>query len=307
MIMVSDIFRHTPDLRIVAPDVTIVGTRSVGIEVEVENARGMDSSHFWSCITDHSLRNHGAELVMRAPLGGADLRNALNDLRGTLRKHPNLHCSERTSLHVHIDVRDLSLVQVRNILATYTATEAALYKMSGKSRYDNIYCPGITSALAQIGVMRRVMSDYTFEGGVYDWCKYTGINLHSISERGSIEFRSHEGTTDVRRIMQWTNILLTLVEYAISQPSPESILADANKGASVLLTKVYGRFANLLAGDGEYEQYYKNNLTNLIDLLDAEEFEFTKSTESPSDKPTDDLSFIISQLRDVVSTAGGAA
>ena len=304
MLMVADVFRHTPELRIVAPDVTVVGTRAVGIEVEVENAAGAQSSHFWSCINDHSLRNDGVELVMRAPLGGADLKNALNDLRGTLRKYPKLHCSERTSLHVHIDVRDLSIVQVRNILAAYTATEAALYKMCGKNRYDNIYCPGITSALDQISVMRRIMGDHTFEGGVYDWCKYTGINLHSISERGSIEFRSHEGTTDMRRISQWVNILLTLVEYAINQPDQQSILSDAKKGAGELLTTVYGRFANLLAGDGEYEQYYKNNLINLIDLLEDDEFDFTKK-EGVMTAPASNLSDIISQLRQVVTSAGG--
>lgn len=301
---IHNIFGQSPEVRSVVSDVNIVSDRHIGMELEVENAGSLQSTPCWNVIYDGSLRNEGRELVLRQPLAGTDIRRALNELRGSLHTNPALHTSERTSLHVHVDVRDLSMEQVQNILLVYVATESALYKMGGKNRYDNIYCPGITAALEQANLMRKLLSDdvSSFERAVYEWNKYTGINLHSIAERGSIEFRAHEGTTDIRRIYTWVNVLLTMVEYAISLPSRERMLAVAAQGALPLLQAVYGRYAGILAQDGDYQRYYKNNMLNVTDILSDESFTPTRA-EGVASAVSGDTASIIESLRQAVIAA----
>lgn len=308
---VSQVFSHiNPDTRSVVPDVSIATSRLVGIELELENAANVQPTAFWNCINDHSLRNSGRELVLYNPVGGRDLRNALHELGGILYHNQQLEATERTSLHVHVDIRDLTIQQISNILVTYIATESALYKMGGKSRYDNIYCPGVTAALEQIQLMRKItsLSADQFTDAVYSWCKYTGINLRPIEQFGSIEFRAHEGTTDVTRIRNWVNVLLTMVQYAISQPDHSAILADVEEGPMPLLSKVYGRYADLLAQDGEYLNYYKNNYTNLVDLFQTDTFNATRkqgSTQPVEASGDVGRDAVIQRLREAVLAAQG--
>jgi hypothetical protein len=44
--------------------------------------------------------------------------------------------------------------------------------------------------------------------------KYSAMNLSSLLDFGSLEFRGMEGTYDTSRIINWTNHLLSLYEYA---------------------------------------------------------------------------------------------
>lgn len=270
---VFEIFGQTPVIHSVVPSTTIVGTRAVGIEIEVENAAElfvMDAPQYWAVKTDSSLRNEGAELVLRAPLAGLDLQRALQELAKIFHSCPRCHVSERTSVHVHVDCRDLSTKQVQCVLTTYVAAESALYMLGGKHRYDNIYCPGVSAALEQMSVMRYIMGKRSaFIRGVGSWCKYTGINLAPLANFGSIEFRAHEGTTDTRRVREWVNILLLMFDYACADNnSPAGIEHDARSlGYDGFLQKIFKHKAPVLLQDGVYRQYYKNNMINLADLL----------------------------------------
>lgn len=256
---------------------SIVGSRRVGIEVELENASSIrvSSSSLWSVKNDDSLRNNGRELVLVEPLAGADLMNALNQLAIVYKENTQLHCSERTSLHVHVDVRDLTVAQVRSIMAVYVAVESALYSACGKNRYNNIYCPGITASTTMAQSMRNMMQDNSkFFDGILGWCKYSGINLRAIAELGSIEFRMHEGTVQIERVHGWVNLILSLVEYAIER-DPTTVLQDAEQlNPELLLELVFKDNVQYINID-TYVQYYKNNILNLIDIFNNDRYDYT--------------------------------
>lgn len=300
--------RLQEELRSFMPHQNWPSNRAVGIEVELEGAGMLESTRLWNCISDGSLRNDGRELVTKLPLAGMDLQLALDELDPLLRT-AGVVASERTSIHVHVDVRDLTTEQVGNVLATYIACEAALYNFGGKNRYDNIYCPGVSAAQEQMSVMRKVMSSdqYVFAHGIHDWCKYTGINLRSICERGSIEFRGHEGTLDVARIEKWIKVLQQMFVYAI-KTKRNDILEQAKVGPANFLTGVFGiELAQELLQDGIYVQYYNNNIINLIDLFDtSDEYvpEHAQNSAPSASTPDGDVSSIISAIQSVLE--GGA-
>lgn len=282
----------------------LVSMRHVGIEVEVENCRSLSEPRHWRVIGDGSLRNNGAEILLDGPMCGARLVAALSNLSDTLRENPELVCSERTSVHVHVNVRDLTYKQVQNVLLIYIATESALYKMGGKMRYENIYCPGISSALEQMPLMRNFMKDsyHDFADACYNWCKYTGINMRSVPDIGTVEFRAHEGTLDVDRIHAWVNVLLSLVEYAKNNDR-DQIMQDITLEPEHLLRTVYGDYTPQLMQDGDFLRYHKNNLINVTDLMTpATDFAYTR-VERTSATPSGDVSDIIASLRSAVAAA----
>lgn len=309
----SEIFSHQPEVRSVIPHTSIHSTRAVGIEVEVENARGAESTRLWNVIRDSSLRDDGREFVLRAPIAGKDLRDAFMELSTLIHSVPSIVVSERCSVHVHVDVRDFTTTQLSNLLTTYVAAESALYMLGGKDRYDNIYCPGITAALEQMSVMRRVLSGDQEQiwRGVHDWCKYTGINLRSVESQGSVEFRAHEGTLDPRRILRWTNILLLMADYATTVEDPSTVLQHAQEGPENFLRRVFAHMADHLLEDGVYYQYHKNNLANVVDLLSSDEYQPARAEGSPSELTSDNLEDVLAVLEQAIRsqnqpTAGGA-
>lgn len=266
---------HRAEVRSVLPDVSIASTRHVGIEIEVECGHKLssarDSLHYWEVVEDSSLRNSGAELRCVQPLAGNDLHYAIKELAATFYKHKELEVTERTSMHVHVDVRDLFPNQIGKILVAYVLLEAALYNAGGKHRYDNIYCPGVTNALEQVPLMRNVVACHnrSILNYMNEWCKYTGINLRSVLERGSIEFRAHQGTVSASEVLKWVNALLKVVAFAIEyQGTVQDMVAKAsNDGPTVFGNSVFGSTSNHILGDGVYAQHFKNNLINALDIV----------------------------------------
>src|SRR6266849_8881837 len=83
----------------------------VGIEVEMEDTLNKFSSglyeHLWTFRADGSLRNNGLEAVS-IPLKGEWIKRGLKTLFDCIK---NIHFSPRTSIHIHLDVRELNLNQ----------------------------------------------------------------------------------------------------------------------------------------------------------------------------------------------------
>ena len=88
-----------------------------GIEIEVENVATMvidayDRS-YWNVVEDHSLRNNGLEFVS-IPLRGDQIERALTQFNKALPKEHDF--SPRTSVHIHMNVRDLLISEIAVIL-----------------------------------------------------------------------------------------------------------------------------------------------------------------------------------------------
>ena len=110
---------------------------NVGIEVEVEsidsqaNVGMSDDANavLWRNIEDGSLRNGGREFVS-IPVSGHNIEFALHSLHDHL--HKNKKCArhqftDRTSVHVHMNMQDANSRQLAAFLITYLMVEPLLY------------------------------------------------------------------------------------------------------------------------------------------------------------------------------------
>lgn len=200
----------------------------IGIEVEVErvlrtsNLFSLGDNFLWNNIEDGSLRNNGREFVS-IPIKGDSIPYALNILNTTLHKEKGCVAHEftdRTSVHVHMNGRDLTFEQFANLVLTYIVVEPLLYSFVGGDREKNIFCVPIT----QSSMLRTVALLFNgFETGdtsdvssaLSSWYKYTGFNLLPILSYGTIEYRHMLGTSDEELLSKWINLIFSIKNFAI--------------------------------------------------------------------------------------------
>lgn len=206
---------------IVAPDhlKLIDDTTLLGVEIEVENIRDFRNSrynYFWRVEEDNSLRDNGREFVT-LPLKGDQVPFALVCLDSSLEDEARF--SHRTSVHVHMNVRDLEPEQIAKIVLVYLTVEKFLFKFAGEHREKNIFCVPLyalemTDTLFHsiMGLdkkeIRRIQSQEF---------RYSALNFEPMFSFGTIEFRHLGGTRDPHRIVSWINMLLRIKQYALSK------------------------------------------------------------------------------------------
>lgn len=185
----------------------------VGFEVEVEGVPNLlvsnEIDHHdtdatsrkaeWIIKTDGSLRNNGAEIVTNI-LDIEEAPRVFSEILEALRGD-EYDFSTRTSIHVHVNVIDMSPVQLKAFLYLYLLVEPLLYKFVARHRQDNIYC-------------NRLSETYNRLPSETNWSKYTGLNLCPVSSLGTVEFRQLEGTSDIQKFTTWVNIIGDLYRAA---------------------------------------------------------------------------------------------
>lgn len=184
----------------------------IGIEVEVENVPRFndDFMHVWQTHTDNSLRNNGVEFVSY-PISGKTIPRALKVLFSDILR-PGYDFSKRTSVHIHMNVRNMTPEQVASYVCLFIVFEKLLYKFVGHGRDKNIFCVPIQQTLISNQLLPAV--EHGFKN--HKWYKYSGLNLLPIATQGSVEMRQLFGTDDIPLICNWINLLLRLRDYAAS-------------------------------------------------------------------------------------------
>lgn len=188
----------------------VVGAR-VGLELEIEGT-GLPSSipgGMWAVKRDGSLRDGGLEYVFSQPLGSVNTKEAL----AALDKHftdvgAKPSYSFRTSTHCHVNVSNLGMDQVKAIVALWTLFDEEYINFCARSRKANRFCLAVKDA---DGVVEQVRSFFVKNSiPNRDRGKYSAMNLCTLSQFGTLEFRCLEGTNDWDRIFTWVRALLAL-------------------------------------------------------------------------------------------------
>lgn len=191
------------------------GTTYVGVEVELERVITKNKVHPTSFIIteDGSLRNNGKEFIT-IPINFCFLEKELERMFSNLSRK---EITSRCSVHVHLNVRDFTQKELFTFVLLYFIFEKSLYKLSGK-RWDNLFCIPLYNFPNLVGATLSSLHNEEGDGVTrLHWNKYSGLNLCPIWDRrngkgaiGTVEFRQLEGTTDVERIINWINLIVSL-------------------------------------------------------------------------------------------------
>lgn len=197
----------------------------MGVEIEVENVGRAGAMPIWPCFwtitEDNSLRNHGYEFITH-PLSGVNLIAALQTFFTAL--PAQAHFSQRTSIHVHMNVRDLNAEQLTTLTVVYLALEKVLYNFVGKDRDKNIFCVPLGTTRTTEKLFQSLMRLKSRIERVQDeQTRYSGLNFGPLFSLGTIEFRQMAGTRDFEKIFTWINLLQCLRKYALAHTLDDTL------------------------------------------------------------------------------------
>lgn len=200
----------------------------IGIEVEMEGLPPVEVvAPNWIHTVDHSLRNGGAEFVIRQPIKVDRVREVVEALSSTLKKTKIKPIfSYRTSVHLHINVQDLTFRQYVTFVLLANLFEEALVDWVSPERAGNKFCLRAVDASATLNGLRNSIRRYQTAGGgnvgnplglIHGDQKYAATNLMATSRFGSVEFRAMHGTLNSDEIEAWSKTLIRLKYLASTQ------------------------------------------------------------------------------------------
>lgn len=185
-------------------------TDLLGLEVEVEGCLNpMQVPYYWKFKPDGSLRNYGQEAIS-IPLQARQVPYALHVLTEALMFHnPKFDFSPRTSVHVHLNVRDLTWDEVKTLLLLYSIFERHFFSLAGTRREQSIFC-------VPLYLSHQLQTYPHVEYACESWSKYSALNLgtitgnNDVARYGTIEFRHLFGTIDHEILFPWIESILCL-------------------------------------------------------------------------------------------------
>lgn len=234
------------------PPSAVLDFSVIGIEMEIENLPNvLDGIRYWERIPDGSLRNNGWEYVS-LPIKGAHIEKALYNLKDALLTQNNPEFSGRTSVHVHLNILDMSYEQLNCLVLLYLAFERCMYGFASQRRYKNIFCVPIS----QCGYGAMIHSLFIRKGAFtfHNWHKYTGFNLKPVHDKGTVEFRHMPGTFDIATIITWINLIQRLKMYAMNS-SFETLATEISE---LNTTSQYEMFLNKVFKEDSRALYSPN-------------------------------------------------
>ena len=222
----------------------------VGIEIECEGKNLKEVFEGgWKSENDGSLRGRypesAIEYVLDKPIKVGDVHKKVSFLAEQL-EGAKLDFSFRTSVHVHVNVQDLTEAEVCNMAYIYLLLEEPLTNFCGRDRKGNRFCLRVVDAEHVVSVIRTMCEKGVKTALQFDEnaIRYGAINLASMCKYGSIEFRAMRGNMDADTINIWANSLIAIRRYAQQHKSPQSVREEFEKiGPAKFIKKVLGDYA----------------------------------------------------------------
>lgn len=249
--------------RFLPSDELVLPTCYVGVEAELERTRGKQISGLWLTKADGSLHDDGLEYVFSYPLYGQDIVDALHILEQEFSANPP-SVGVDTSLHVHVDVRDLTSEQLGKMILLYIIYEQVLFNYCAPEREDNVFCLSVERQKSLLSMYNQLYSALLrgetggMRLGTGQMPRYMGMNVSSINKFGTLEFRGHRGEWRAAPILRWINILLCLKRAAMddSIPTERPYVAIKNRGVTAFTQDVFGQYYEAINNDNMHEQIH---------------------------------------------------
>lgn len=290
----------------VTPHPYLVSDSLLGVEVELEGrfsniSNRQEIERHFDVVSEQSI--DGYELVFNRPKGGVDVIEALSSLDSSFNaRQAAKACSNRCSVHVHVDMLDMDRIQMMNFITLCVMFEKVLYNYVEPHRSKNHFCLPLTDAEVTLNKVCKLSAYIKRDNGngnlssILSSCfsvssdKYCGINLTSIKRYGTLEFRMHHATTKMIDIVRWINILLTIKEYAMQgDRTPVNILdTKIDLGIDTIFREVLCGYSSILDYNG-VELDILEGIRNAQDIVAPFRTIDTIGNTIPNDVPYKDL------------------
>ena len=188
-----------------------------------------DDGRIWQVVNDGSLNDVPAHLrsevvtpILTYPDDVPILQQVIRSLRRSGAK-----INHQCGIHVHIDASILDTKAIVRLAKYVFKQEPLIYHSLGIShhRIKKYTKPVDASFIDKLENKRNLnmnqlntlwYGSYNHSPNKYHSSRYAGLNLHSIFEKGTVEFRWFEGTLHAGKVKSYIQVCLLLVNKAIN-------------------------------------------------------------------------------------------
>lgn len=215
-----------------------------GVELEFSDAETIlpvDGPFLWMVDTDHSIRGQcPRELTFSGALSPDLAERAVLSL--TDMGLGKFEVNDTCGFHVHVDVRDLTVAELRNVLFLYLVVERALYRYCGAAREASNFCVPLNRTLSDVlgAFLTNEVPD------IPNNMRYCGLNLAAVRKFGSIEFRMHPATKVITDIINWVNMCCAIKVHGRLYHTAKEVYRKCLLDPKGFLRAVFGDLSELL-------------------------------------------------------------
>lgn len=216
----------------------------IGIEIEVEGNKFQKESvpQPWGYHKDGSLRGHdNAEYVLNHPIKFDQVPDAIKTLWDMFHSYGSkLDTSNRTSVHVHLNMQKFHLNRLAAFVAMYFSLEEVLTAWCGDHRVGNLFClrgKDAPNIVTQIKRFIQLDGNCELKEGLH----YAGLNAQALYKFGSLEVRALRGCTEPDVILQWVSILERMYKLSADFADPRDVpVKFSSEGPMAYLEMILG-------------------------------------------------------------------
>lgn len=189
-----------------------MSNRFYGIEIELEQIRlASVPPSLWTYEGDGSLRNRGMEFKSIEPLPIATAKDSLIMLDDFFERHGmEPEANDRCSVHIHMDVRDMSNNQIYNMLCNYSLIEPMFFAHVAEHRADSHFCVPYYHCRDTARAIMNAIKDHEPNEVSMQGRKYMALNVLPMYRFGSVEWRHFPAVLPVKRVIPWLDLIDTI-------------------------------------------------------------------------------------------------
>ncbi|MEQ8154484.1 MAG: amidoligase family protein [Clostridiaceae bacterium] len=201
-----------------------------------------DKERKWKIVSDSSIcsqKKEGNQIVaatnlykveLVSPILTYDDIETLQEIVRCFRKAGAI-ANRSCGIHIHIDGANHTPISLKNLVNLIASKEELLYKALEIDPLRLRYCKKVNEHLLSTINKKKpktieALADIWYEGyGAetrrkhYHSSRYHGLNLHSIFDKGTVEFRLFNSTTHAGKIKAYIQFCLAVSYQAINQKS----------------------------------------------------------------------------------------
>lgn len=258
-----------------------------GLEIELEG-RGLampDISPF-TLHTDNSLRTfredaQALEYVFAEPLPYDETIAAIKKLFDYLNSEKaEVFDSYRTSIHVHLNFGLETYRTIYNLVTLSIIFDELFVSQNGRHRIGNNFCLRAKDAQNQVNHLVHLISNGHKIWEVNPDSRYSSVNFASLGKFGTVEYRSMECTTNLRRVQHWIDTLQALKVSSRTFEHPGIIIGNfSGFSKEEFVRQILGPCADFYLSVPGWEDMLHNGMRLAQDFAFCSEWKNVKPEE----------------------------
>ena len=188
--------------------------------------------------------------------------------------------SNRTSIHVHVNVSDMEVKEWFTFLFLWVLYEDALIHFCGEERKGNLFC--LSSRDAE-GLLFK-LEEFARDGQIYEFndnYRYSAVNTTASVKYGSLEFRSMRGTLDIEVLNKWLSTLYCLRQKAIEIGSPALLIDIVLDDEKKFTRELFGE-EHFIYDFPELSRSVSSNAFRCAAIIDGVKWDFFEFIDEPN-------------------------